>query len=68
MAIYYPLYPGEDEWSRHCICKVCQCKAKADEAMMVLVFDARHKYYICRHCLERFLAKVIGNAEENLYT
>lgn len=64
MAIYYPLYPGKDEWQGHCICKVCHCKAESNEAMMVLVFDAKHKYYLCRRCLERFLDKVTGNEED----
>lgn len=65
MAIYYPLYSGEDEWQSHNICEVCHHKAGIDETMLVLVFDADHKYYLCRQCLDRFIAAHWNDDEEN---
>ena len=64
MAIYYPLYSCEDEWQDHNICEVCHRNAGLDESMRVLVFDANHKCYLCRQCLDRAIT-AHWNDDEN---
>lgn len=64
MAIYYPISSGQKEWQEHNVCKVCKHKAELNESMRVLVFDAKHKYYLCWRCLDRFIA-AHWNDDEN---
>jgi hypothetical protein len=66
MAIYHPLYPGEDEWQENNICELCNHKAGPDESMRVLIFDALYKPYLCRHCLDRFIAAYCDDEEDDM--